>query len=125
MTEQELVDLLPILRDWSPELRAQFVEGIDQLHGVALFGRERPDIAQMIGVILMANDGVDTRIITKANCIERGIAFGFEPDLIEALASVPVEPGTIAVLCLGGGHELIFNLPCVMIKMPKARSQGN
>jgi|SRR6187549_1188650 len=124
MTEDQYIAKVPVIATWSPEARAQFVEGMNELNGMALLGPP-DDVTDAVGVLVLGALGPVARYVPRAHVLAEAEAEqGFPP---EALASLlKPSPGTLQVLIIGGVKmRMLLEIPGKMIRVSQVGSEGN
>jgi len=128
MTEEQYIAKVPALATWNAEARAQFVEGMNTLNGMAVRG-PRGEMTDAVGVLVLGPGGPEARYVRRALVLE--MAEGEEGFPAEALAELqkPPPPGELRVLVLGLGSRvkvrLLLSIPGRIIPVPEPGSEGN
>lgn len=126
MTEEECVRKLPVLATWSPEARTQFVDGMNELNGMAISGPPG-EALDAIGVLILGPGGPWAHYSTRASVLEMAESEGdFPPEALAELRKPP-PPEELRVLIVGLGKNLrmLLSIPGKMIRVSEPGSEEN
>ena len=124
MTEEQYIAKVPVLATWSPEARAQFVEGMNELNGMAISG-PAGEAMDAVGVLVLGVGGPEARYLPRAMVqAAAALELGFPPEALAALHKAP--PGVLQVLIIGGRTmRMLLEIPGKMHRVTMPVSEEN
>jgi len=111
--EQAYLKALPLLAEWKPEQRAQFIAGMERLQSMNLRG----PMEEWIGVIMVLSTGhVEAsnfpRSVIAESTNREPVNFSLHPETCAALREPP-NPGEFDVLVLAPWGEFLIGVPAM------------
>ena len=123
MTEEQYIAKLPMLATWSPEARAQFVEGMNELNGMAITG-QRDEVMDAVGVLVLGPGGPWAHYVDRTTVLVGAASESeFPRAALAALRKHP--PGVLQVLIIGGDMRMLLEIPGQIIQVAKPGSEEN
>jgi len=125
VTEEQYIAKVPELATWSPEARAQFVQGMNELNGMAITGPPG-QVMDAVGLVIIDYGGPEASYVTRASVLEMAAGEeGFPAEALEQLQKPP-PPGILHVLIVGGRTlRMLLEIPGKMHRVTQLGSEAN
>ena len=124
MTEEQYIAKVPVLATWSPEARAQFVEGMNELNGMAISG-PAGEVMDAVGVLVLGPAGHVAHYVPRPVVLAAAESEPeFPPEALATLHKAP--PGVLQVLIIGGRTmRMLLEIPGQMHRVTALGSEEN
>lgn len=109
LTEDQCIEVLPMIKDWDPGLRLRFVHGMNQLSSCSV---PEPDLAKLIGMVIICCEKHVPHVHIRLKPVAAEIARANDAceESIAAILS-PALPGCLDVFVYASGQEVVFSMP--------------